>query len=141
MITHKKEERSGKTTTTLNTNSKLIKNSIYVNHMSTWLKLFPRTDLHIVDGDNLRENPVHELRQVERFLGLRKGIKETQFYFNKTRGFYCYHKSATQSECLKRDKGIQHPEIDRGLLQQLHSFFKPYNERFYSIVGQKFNWD
>ena len=45
-----------------------IKGSLYNIHYRNWLKWFPKEQILIVDGDNLKVNPIEELSCVEKFL-------------------------------------------------------------------------
>ena len=54
-----------------------------------WLEVFPREQIYVVDGDQFISSPWIELRSLETFLGLSQELSENNFYFNKTKGFYC----------------------------------------------------
>ena len=41
-----------------------IKRSIYIRHLQRWLQYFPRSQIHIVDGDNMIGRPWEELSKV-----------------------------------------------------------------------------
>ena len=113
--------------------------SLYYVHFMHWLAVFNRSQIHLVDGDSLVENPIRELRKAESFLGLRHALKQDNFYFNKTRGFFCLKKGA-DLRCLHPSKGRAHPPIKPRVLHKLYKFFKPYNEKFFKLSGQYFDW-
>ncbi|XP_070534977.1 heparan sulfate glucosamine 3-O-sulfotransferase 1-like [Ptychodera flava] len=123
----------------VNADYKCIKRSIYVTYMARWLDFFPRNQIHIVNGDTLVSNPTTELKKVETFLGLKSAISRSNFYFNKTRGFYCMTDGTTRA-CLQRSKGRKHPEVNSTIIEQLHTYFRPYNTKFQELFGQEFNW-
>lgn len=47
-----------------------LNRSLYYEHMKMWLKYFPLSQFHIVNGDRLIKKPWHEVIRVEKFLGV-----------------------------------------------------------------------
>lgn len=78
----------------LNVDYKALNRSLYHVHMQNWLRFFPLRRIHIVDGDRLIRDPFPEIQKVERFLMLSPQINASNFYFNKTKGFYCLRTAA-----------------------------------------------
>ena len=113
--------------------------SMYYLHYMHWLDVFNHSQIHLVDGDNLVENPTPELNKIETFLGLKHQISMEHFYLNKTRGFYCIKKD-NESRCLNPSKGRPHPSIRPRVLHKLYKFFKPLNEKFFKISGHYLDW-
>ncbi|XP_060643409.2 heparan sulfate glucosamine 3-O-sulfotransferase 1-like [Anolis sagrei] len=123
----------------LNTQHKALQRSLYARHLVQWLEIFPRNQIHIVDGGSLIREPLSEMRQVERFLGLQPFLGPGNFYYNQTKGFYCLQARGLQ-HCLDQSKGRPHPTVDELLLEQLCTYFSKHNEDFFAMVGQTFNW-
>lgn len=123
----------------VDTDYRAVDTSMYCKHLLRWMRLFPLEQIHFVDGDVLLHDPLHELRKVETFLQLDHRFTMDNFYFNKTRGFYCA-RNTTTVHCLSRTKGRKHPRVDPFVLDRLQKFFQPYNHRLYQMIGQKFNW-
>ncbi|XP_063166456.1 heparan sulfate glucosamine 3-O-sulfotransferase 1 [Candoia aspera] len=123
----------------LNMNYKAINKSLYYIHMQNWLKYFPLDNIHVVDGDKLIRDPFSEIVKVERFLKLSPQINASNFYFNKTKGFYCL-KDRGRDRCLHESKGRAHPKIDSFLLQKLYGYFYEHNQKFFELVGRTFDW-
>ena len=122
----------------------MISVSTYDVHMSQWLQHFSLKQIHVVDGDALIRNPAEQIIKVEQFLGLSSFFREEMFYFNTTKGFYCWKKSRHSKEipyCLGSSKGRPHPTIAPDVLQCLRDYFRPHNKNFYDMVGKDFNWD
>ncbi|XP_060083501.1 heparan sulfate glucosamine 3-O-sulfotransferase 1-like [Ylistrum balloti] len=121
-----------------------IRPSFYYKHMVRWLKYFPLTQIHIVDGDNLVRNPYEEVHAVEKFLGLPHLITPDRFVFSDKKGFYCMSidgvNGTRQEQCLSKGKGRKHPDVDKRVMEMLTDLFKPLNEQFYNLIGRKFNW-
>ncbi|KAM9329890.1 heparan sulfate glucosamine 3-O-sulfotransferase 1 [Gastrophryne carolinensis] len=127
--------RNGK----LNTDYKAINRSLYYTFMENWLMYFPLQNIHIVDGDYLIKDPFPEIQKVERFLDLSPQINASNFYFNKTKGFYCLRDSGRE-RCLHESKGRSHPCINSYLLGKLREYFYEPNRKFFDLVGRTFDW-
>ncbi|CAL4069867.1 unnamed protein product, partial [Meganyctiphanes norvegica] len=121
-----------------------ISGGLYVRHLQRWLDYFPRTSFHIIDGEQLVHDPATELAQIyfQEFLGLRRIISDRHFYFNATKGFPCLVKRERtgRPHCLGSSKGRPHHELNEATLQTLKDFYRPFNFKFYRMVGQKFHW-
>ncbi|XP_077978135.1 heparan sulfate glucosamine 3-O-sulfotransferase 1-like [Glandiceps talaboti] len=117
-----------------------VNNSVYVNYMVRWLDVFPRHQIHVVDGDRLKVSPAVELHKVENFLGLKNFITETNFYYNRTKGFYCMKTAKKNRYCMVNSKGRKKPDIDTSVIDKLNKYYKPYNRKLEKMLGQTFNW-
>ncbi|TSK87450.1 Heparan sulfate glucosamine 3-O-sulfotransferase 1 [Bagarius yarrelli] len=123
----------------LNLSYKAVNRSVYYPHVQRWLRVFPRDSFHIVDGDALIRNPLTEMKRVERFLRLEPQISEENFYFNRTKGFYCL-KEQGHERCLHESKGRPHPSVAPEILQKLCKYFREPNRKFFELVGRTFDW-
>ncbi|XP_062436365.1 heparan sulfate glucosamine 3-O-sulfotransferase 1-like [Rhea pennata] len=123
----------------LNTKYKAIQRSLYDVHMEKWLKHFNLDQIHIVDGNTLIKDPLPELQKVEKFLNLPSRIMSSNFYFNQTKGFYCI-RSDGRERCLHESKGRPHPVVNDTVLEQLYSYFREHNAKFYRMVNHSFDW-
>ncbi|CAH1403152.1 unnamed protein product [Nezara viridula] len=101
--------------------------------------VFPRNQLLVVNGDRLIEDPVSELEKIESFLGLEHRIGRHNFYFNRTKGFYCL-RNDTADKCLRESKGRRHPRVDPKVLTKLRRFYVEHNQKFYELVGEDLGW-
>ncbi|XP_068176128.1 heparan sulfate glucosamine 3-O-sulfotransferase 1-like [Antennarius striatus] len=120
-------------------NNSALKSSLYYVHMQNWLKYFPRDSFHVVNGERLISSPWEEMAKVERFLKLDPQINASYFYFNETKGFYCF-RNRKKDGCLGDSKGRAHPYVEPAILQKLHQFFHEPNKKFSELVSQTFNW-
>ncbi|XP_043918522.1 heparan sulfate glucosamine 3-O-sulfotransferase 1 [Protopterus annectens] len=123
----------------INLDYKAVNRSLYYVHMQNWLKYFNLEDIHIVDGDKLIRDPFPEVEKVERFLNLSPQIQASNFYFNKTKGFYCLW-DGVRERCLHESKGRTHPHVNPGVLNKLYQFFHEPNKKFFELVGRPFDW-
>lgn len=113
--------------------------SLYHAYLHRWLEVFPREQILVVNGDLLIEDPVPQLRRIEKFLGLEHKIGRKNFYFNETKGFYCLRNDTTD-KCLRETKGRKHPRVDPTVVTKLRKFFIQHNQRFYDLVGEDLGW-
>lgn len=120
-----------------------IRIGLYVLHLENWLRYFPLTQIHFVSGERLITDPAGELARVQDFLGLKRIVTDKHFYFNRTKGFPCLKKpeSSGSPRCLGKSKGRTHVQIDRDAIEQLRDFYRPYNVKFYGMVGHNFKWE
>ncbi|KAK7919701.1 hypothetical protein WMY93_010985 [Mugilogobius chulae] len=120
-----------------------IRIGLYALHLDNWLRFFPLAQIHFVSGERLITDPAGELARVQDFLGLKRIVTDKHFYFNRTKGFPCLKKpeSSGSPRCLGKSKGRTHVQIDRDAIEQLRDFYRPYNIRFYEMVGHDFKWD
>ncbi len=119
-----------------------IRIGVYAKHLERWLQYFPLSQFHFVNGEKLITDPAGEMSRVQGFLGLKPVISEKHFYFNATKGFPCLKKpeGSGNPHCLGKTKGRTHPDIPASVLQRLRYFFRPFNQKFYQMVGQDFGW-
>ncbi|XP_060593375.1 heparan sulfate glucosamine 3-O-sulfotransferase 5-like [Ruditapes philippinarum] len=123
----------------INRSYRAVKSSIYHKHLSRWLEFFSLNQIYIIESKDLVENPSVVMYDVEDFLQIEHEIKPSNFYFNKTKGFYCV-KTDTLQKCLADSKGRQHPHVQRSVISKLRRFFAPHNRKLYKMVGTDFHW-
>ncbi|KAL4630198.1 heparan sulfate glucosamine 3-O-sulfotransferase 1 [Arapaima gigas] len=124
----------------INLDYKALNRSLYYVHMQNWLHHFPPERIHVVDGDRLIRDPFPEMERVERFLSLSPQINASNFYFNKTKGFYCLRERGRE-RCLHESKGRAHPRVSDALRDKLYRFFHEPNRKFFELVGRTFDWN
>ena len=115
--------------------SKLIERGRYSVYMRTWLRQFPKNQIYVADGDLFRTDPIKELKNVEKFLGLAPYFDNSLFTYDAKKGFYC-----PLGKCFGETKGRPHPTVDPGILQKVKNYFKPYNEELFKMIGKRYNW-
>ncbi len=130
------------TTGLVDTSWGAIRIGVYAKHLERWLKYFPLSQMHFVNGELLISDPAKVMAQVQEFLGLKPVITEKHFYFNTTKGFPCLKKGEKSSNphCLGKTKGRVHPDINPRVIQRLRDFYRPFNAKFYQMTGIDMNW-
>ncbi|XP_048250639.1 heparan sulfate glucosamine 3-O-sulfotransferase 5-like [Haliotis rufescens] len=124
----------------INVQLQAVQVSIYHQFFSRWFFVFPRNQIHIVDGENLIIDPVAEISPIEHFLGIEHRITSNMLYFNTSRGFYCMRINVTNEKCLGASKGRKHPEFKKSLMKILDDFFRPHNVKLFQMLNRRFNW-
>ena len=123
----------------INRSYRAVRSSIYHKHLSRWLEFFSLDQIYIIESKELVDNPSDVMYDVEDFLQIEHKIKPSNFYFNKTKGFYCVKTDSLQ-KCLADSKGRQHPHVQRSVLTKLRRFFAPHNRKLYKMIGTDFHW-
>lgn len=123
----------------VNTGYKAVRIGMYFLYFQRWLRTFPRNQMHIVDGDNLIDDPFSEIQKIEDFLGLDHRVLKKNFYYNDTKGFFCV-RNETADKCLNDSKGRKHPDVSPEVVKTLRKFYDPHNRHFFRQAGLTFNW-
>ncbi|KAI6242914.1 Acyl-CoA dehydrogenase family member 9 [Aphelenchoides fujianensis] len=125
----------------LNVHYRPVSNSLYHVHLRSWLAFFPFSQFHVVDGDRFVREPLKELRKVEAFLGLDAEIREDQLVFDKRKGFFCFRpRHRRQPRCLGKTKGRPQLQLNETVRALLAANFRPHNEKFFELIGRRFDW-
>jgi len=129
-----------------------LQRSIYHYHLVRWMRYFPLSQIHIVDGDRFIKEPWVGLKELEKFLEIPPEITEENFFFNATKGFYCglqqmtvptqspHVWTCTRRTCLSKSKGRPKPPVEAETYQKLYRFFERHNQIFFSLIN-KFDFD
>ncbi|XP_077988124.1 heparan sulfate glucosamine 3-O-sulfotransferase 1-like [Glandiceps talaboti] len=122
----------------INEKSAIIQIGKYVSYLPNWFKYFPRDQIHVVDGEHFKTDPAGELCKIEKFLNVEPYFRSDSFYFDDEKGFYCLSKP--YHYCLGKNKGREHPTVDKRVLDILADYYQPYNEEFSRLLDQNFSW-
>ena len=114
-----------------------ILHGCFTEAMREWLHYFPLKQIHIVDGESLRENPLSEMTKIERYMGLEKYFSKNSFYFNETKGFYCAKINQETPKCMGSSKGRPHPKLRLSVEKKLRQFYSDCNKEFFEMIKQR----
>ena len=114
-----------------------VKRGNYYSHMLRWIKYFPLKQFLIIDGEAFARNPLPGLKQAEAFLGVSHKLDKNIFIYKKKKGFYCY-KRKDKTECMPHFKGRKHPYIKNKTLQRLQSYYRPLNQKLFTLLRRDF---
>ena len=113
--------------------------SFYAERLQKWADVFPSDKILFLDGDNFVKDPVTELSKAELYLGIDASITRKDFYYSDEKLFFCI-KALGDKGCMGRRKGRPHPPMQNDTRKLLQNFLKPYNEIFFKMIGDRFNW-
>lgn len=85
----------------------------YAQHLEHWLAYYPAQQLHIIDGEQLRLNPIDVMNELQRFLKIQPQLDYSHHLrYDVKKGFYCQAVSEKRNKCLGKSKGRQYPAMD-----------------------------
>lgn len=93
---------------------------LYVQQLERYLTYFKRQQIHIIDSQRLRTNPVQILDEVTQFLNLPD--------------------HDWRQENLAETRAAYQSPVDKKTRRWLQAFYQPYNEQLYELVEHDFNW-
>jgi hypothetical protein len=92
---------------------------IYVNQLELWIEKFPLNQFHILSTEEMAKNPDETLQKVFEFLEIPKeNIKTPQ-----------------------KRKMKKYSPMNIKTRESLIEFYKPYNEKLFEEINQRFGWD
>ncbi|XP_074649508.1 bifunctional heparan sulfate N-deacetylase/N-sulfotransferase-like [Tubulanus polymorphus] len=100
----------------------------YAQHLERWLSLYTPKQLLVLDGEQLKLNPVATMRRVQRFLRIEPYYPyEKHLKYDPKKGFYCQVVKGDHTRCLGRGKGRKYPAMEYQVQKKLNSFYKKHN--------------
>lgn len=92
----------------------------YYKQLKEWLALYPKDQLLVLDSESFFLNPNDAISKICSFLEIPEWQLESFEVYNQN-----------------RYKEQMNPKTRKWLV----SYFKPYNQKLYKLLGQKFDWD
>ncbi|XP_030048126.1 LOW QUALITY PROTEIN: bifunctional heparan sulfate N-deacetylase/N-sulfotransferase 3-like [Microcaecilia unicolor] len=100
----------------------------YAVHLERWLAHFLPSQLLIVDGQQLRTDPVIVMDNVQRFLGVSPHYNYSEaLTFDSHKGFWCQLLEEGKTRCLGRSKGRKYPGMDTECRVFLSKYYQDHN--------------
>lgn len=97
----------------------------YAQHLERWLAYYPAQQLHIIDGELLRQQPVDVMNDLQRFLKLMPAFDYTDHLrFDTKKGFFCQVLDETRTKCLGKSKGKLYPPMDERSMKMLQRWVR-----------------
>ena len=126
----------------VNVSTPIVFKSWYDVHFKNWLKWFKRSEILVVDGDQLIKDPVSVLKKAEAFLKLDHFFRSDMFIRNPEKGFYCWKTNKEQSmpTCLGATKGRPHPKVDKNVIMKLNQHYSSHMKKFCTLASVNFTW-
>ncbi|XP_062859780.1 bifunctional heparan sulfate N-deacetylase/N-sulfotransferase 2 [Trichomycterus rosablanca] len=100
----------------------------YSSHIERWLHHYQPSQLLIVDGLQLRLNPVPVMDSLQKFLGVVPYFNYTQtLMFDENKGFWCQKLDAGRTRCLGKSKGRKYPDMSPEVRAYLSEHYQESN--------------
>ncbi|KAE9532564.1 hypothetical protein AGLY_009645 [Aphis glycines] len=107
----------------------------YALHIERWLDYFHHNNLHIIDGDQLKSNPVDVLDQFQKFLKITPPFDySTHIRYDAKKGFFCKVLEGGGNKCLGKGKGRQYATMDAESYKYLREYYMPYNTALVKLL-------
>lgn len=135
---------------------------VYEFFLERWTLTFAPSQLLVLNGDKLLNNPGEVLERVQDFIGVQKLLRKNDFVQNPLTGLYClrpwwnstYNFNAeilekaswhTQLSCAEKTKGRTKSRMPKYRLSSQHAktlkeFYQPYNEMLFNKLNERFDW-
>ncbi|MDC0186972.1 sulfotransferase domain-containing protein [Candidatus Nitrosopelagicus sp.] len=92
---------------------------IYEEQIKLWFDIFPREQIHILSTESMKQDPQNTLKKIFQFLEIPEyTIRNPQ---NK--------------------KSEKYEKMNIQTRKRLLEFYKPYNDKFFKIIEEKFEWN
>ncbi|XP_058838598.1 bifunctional heparan sulfate N-deacetylase/N-sulfotransferase [Topomyia yanbarensis] len=107
----------------------------YAQHLERWLAYYPQQQLHIIDGEQLKSNPVEVMMELQRFLKLSPTFDYSEHLrFDNKKGFYCQIVNENKNKCLGKSKGRQYPPMDERSAKWLQRYYQNHNSALNKLL-------
>jgi len=96
-----------------------LSKGLYENQIKIWFDNFPREQIHILCTEDMKKNPKESLLKIFQFLGIPNyTLKNPQ-----------------------RQKSAEYKKMEDETREKLLAFYKPYNQKLFETIQEKFDWD
>ncbi|XP_066991415.1 bifunctional heparan sulfate N-deacetylase/N-sulfotransferase [Anabrus simplex] len=107
----------------------------YSQHLERWLSYYPSQQLHIIDGDQLRSNPVETMNELQRFLKIQPPFDySAHLRYDPKKGFFCQVINGDHTKCLGRSKGRQYPPMEDKSYKLLQRYYLSHNTALVKLL-------
>jgi heparan sulfate N-deacetylase/N-sulfotransferase NDST2 len=111
----------------------------YAAHLERWLAHYRPKQLQVVDGLQLRRDPVTVMNQLQHFLQITPFFDyKHSLVYDKRKGFYCPLVGG-KKKCLGKGKGRSYPAMDPESREWLRNYYKKANENLEKLLT-RFVW-
>lgn len=116
--------------------SRCLEPGKYSSHLERWLSYYKSQQLHIVDGEELKYDPVSVMNRLQHFLNIKPFIDFTdKLKFDRKKGFFCKAEDVGNSpRCLGKGKGRQYPNMDTESQNFLRDYYRLHNEALLKLL-------
>ena len=106
----------------------------YASHLERWLQYYKAQQLFIMDGEELKKDPVKILNNLQHFLSIQPIVDYNNLLkFDDKKGFYCPVVHG-KTKCLGKGKGRIYPPMKPESLRFLQAHYRLYNEHLLKLL-------
>lgn len=95
-----------------------LRRGIYVEQLERWLRLFPRSQMLVLQSERFSAETRETMESVFRFLEIRVDLAVN----------------------YRRMHATSYPALDDSLRTWMSDFFRPHNERLFELLGERYDW-
>lgn len=105
----------------------------YAHHLEHWLEFYPSTQIHIIDGEKLRVDPISVISHLVDSLHAPKFPFDNYIKFDENKGFFCTDINGIK-KCLGTGKGRRYEPLDERLREGLDLIFREDNIALHRLL-------
>ncbi|CAJ0604455.1 unnamed protein product [Cylicocyclus nassatus] len=94
----------------------------YAHHLARWLEFYPMSNLILIDGERLRDEPVQVMTELTKSLNLPYFDYSSAIRYSSSKRFFCKFTNGS-AKCLGRSKGRIYPPMSPELSARLNRIF------------------
>ncbi|XP_033630465.1 heparan sulfate glucosamine 3-O-sulfotransferase 5-like [Asterias rubens] len=124
----------------VNSSNEIVDTSVYSRHFKNWLEYFPRESFYILSDERVNKDIYTELKNIEKFLGLKPYFEKSMFYYDQTRHGPCMRGDARPCPAKSTPGFLPKAEPQQEVINKLRDFYRPYNQEFEKLSQMTFSW-
>ncbi|VDM98539.1 unnamed protein product [Thelazia callipaeda] len=105
----------------------------YAHHLEHWLDYYSSTQIHLLDGEQLRTNPAAVISQLVNSLHAQEFPFNDLIKFDDKKGFFCSYINGTK-KCLGTSKGRKYKPLNKKLKEKLDLIFRDDNIALHKLL-------
>merc|ERR1711942_1683 len=114
--------------------SRCLEPGKYAIHLDRWLAQYRPRQVHIIDGQEVKYNPVAVMNKLQHYLQITPFFDyKNSLFFDKKKGFFCM-KVGEKKKCLGKGKGRKYPPMDDYSVSWLKKYYRKSNEHLEKLL-------
>ena len=120
----------------LSLQSRCLEPGKYAVHLEKWLAQVGPDQLVIVDGDQLKHDPVTVMNALQNSLNIAPFFDySNSLVYDSSKGFYCMRLNG-KKKCLGKGKGRQYSEMESPSVTWLSKYYSKHNENLRKLLNK-----
>jgi len=119
----------------LSLQSRCLEPGKYAIHLDRWLAQYRPRQVHIIDGQEVKYNPVAVMNKLQHYLQITPFFDyKNSLFFDKKKGFFCMKVGPDKKKCLGKGKGRKYPAMDDYSANWLKKYYRKSNEHLEKLL-------